>query len=301
LCRSGEIIILSIMTTVNAPTTLTTEQILAYQRDGFIVIEDVFSPDEVEALRAAEGSPEIQKTLEEMGIKTRTVHLLEMTVRHPAFLALARDPRIIASIEPLLGPDIQLQHSKLATKPSTRGTGAFGWHQDVLYYPHSNTSLLSVFVYLDDATPENGCMSMVKGSHRLGLLRHHDDSGAFLGACVENRYWEDQSAKVVPVTPRAGSISIHHCLTLHGSPPNISGRPRRGIVFSYRADDALQLGDNIFRDTGLVVAGTRKGMVRCEEITWPLPRRGHNEPKDFGNAHHQTGDWAQEQNLQQSV
>ena len=289
------------MTSVNPSPTLTPEQIQQYHDDGFIVIENVFSPDEVDALRAAEGSPEIQSTLAEMGIATRTVHLLELTMRHPAFLALARDPRIAGRITPLLGPDIQLQHSKLATKASTRGMGAFGWHQDILYYPHTNTSLLSVFIYLDDATPENGCMSMVPGSHRLGPLRHHDENGIFLGACLETHYWEDKAAKVVPVSPKAGSISIHHCLTLHGSPPNHSGRPRRGVVFSYRADDAHQVGDNVFRDTGLVVAGQRKGVVRCENIAWTLPLRGNKEKRDFGNAHHQTGDWAEEHNRAQGT
>ena len=280
-------------TSSSAAASLTDDEIAAYRDDGFAVILEVFSAAEIESLRAAEASPEIQATLAEQGIKHRTVHLLEMTVRHPRFLELATDPRIVGRIVPLLGPDIQLQHSKLATKPSTPGAGKFGWHQDLPFYPHTNTSLLSVFVYLDDATPENGCMSMVRGSHRLGALNHLDASGKFDGVCRDEQHWRDHPERVIPITPRAGSISIHHCLTLHGSPPNLSGRPRRGIVFSYRADDAHQLGDTIFRDTGLVVAGKRRGVVRCEPGSWLLPRRQGN---DYGNAHHQTGDWAEARN-----
>lgn len=275
---------------------LSPQQIQSYRDDGFLVLEDFLSPDEVNTLREAEASPAIQSELEEMGIKHRTVHLLELTVRHPAFLELARDPRVIACIEPLLGPNIQLQHSKLATKAVSKGEGAFGWHQDIMYYPHTNTSLLSVFVYLDDATPENGCMSMVRGSHLLGPLNHLNADGVFAGACQETSYWENQSAKVVAIAPRAGSISIHHCLTLHGSPANVSGKPRRGIVYSYRADDAYQLADAIFRDTGLVVAGTRRGVVRCESISWMLPRRPNKEKRDYGNAYNQSGDWAENLN-----
>jgi hypothetical protein len=65
------------------------------------------------------------------------------------------------------------------------------------------------------------------------------------------------------------------------------------VVFSYRADDAQQLGDTIFRDTGLVVCGRRRGITRCEAGTWLLPRRsGHN----YGSAHHQVGAWAQSLN-----
>ena len=291
------------MHTTMPPRTLSPKQIESYHDDGFIVLDDFFSPEEVEVLREAEASPAIQTTLEEMGIKHKTVHLLEMTERHPAFLKLARDPRIMACITALIGEDIHLQHSKLATKPSTKGMGAFGWHQDILYYPHTNTSLLSVFVYLDDATSENGCMSMVRGSHKLGPLSHHDaKTGGFLGACTENKYWEEETEKVIPVTPRAGSISIHHCLTLHGSPPNMSGKPRRGLVFSYRADDAYQLGDSIFfHDTGLVVAGRRKGVIRCEAGSWTLPLRGTKEKRDYGNAFHQTGEWAENLNVQAGV
>ncbi len=277
---------------------LSAAEIETYRADGFIVREQVFSAGEIETLRAAEASPAIQSALVEAGIGHKTVHLLELTVRHPAFLALARDPRLVGCLRDLLGPDVQLQHSKLATKPVTRGAGEFGWHQDLMFYPHTNTSLLSVFVYLDDATPENGCMSMVRGSHRLGPLNHLDADGRFDGKCRDSRHWLDHPEKVALIAPRAGAISIHHCLTLHGSPPNLSGRPRRGVVFSYRADDAQQLGDTIFRDTGLVVSGRRRGVTRCEAGTWLLPRRSDHH---YGNAHHQVGDWAQSLNEKAGV
>ena len=285
------------MNAIEPSSTLSSQQVQSYREDGFIVLEDFLSPAEVEVLRAAEASPSIQSALEERGIKHQTVHLLELTRLHPAFLELARDPRIIGCIQPLIGEDIQLQHSKLATKPVTKGAGAFGWHQDLMYYPHSNTSLLSVFVYLDDATPENGCMSMVRGSHQLGPLSHLDANGTFVGVCQDSGQWEKHPDKVVSVQPRAGAISIHHCLTLHGSPVNHSGKPRRGLVFSYRADDAYQFGDTVFRDTGLLVSGKRKGVIRCEESAWQLPLRASKEKKDYGNAYNQTGDWAEQLNV----
>ena len=107
---------------------LSDAQIKSYHDDGFNVVEELFSPAEVESLRAAESSPEIQTLLAESGIKHKTVHLLELTCRHPTFHALASDPRITSCLKSLLGPDVQLQHSKLATKSVTKGTGAFGWH-----------------------------------------------------------------------------------------------------------------------------------------------------------------------------
>ncbi len=279
---------------------MTPSQRAAYHSDGFVVIPAVFSGAEIQALREVERSPLIQAALEQEGIHRKTVHLAEITLRHPSFLKLASDPRVLAMITPILGNDIQLQHSKLATKPSVSGIGAFSWHQDLLFYPHTNTSLLSVFIYLDDATPENGCMSMVRGSHHLGPLSHLDAAGYFTGACQDERHWRDYPDRVLPIVAEAGSVSIHHCLTLHGSSVNRSGCSRRGLVFSYRADDALQLADCVFEDTGLVVAGERKGIVRCVDYVCSLPRwRGPK--RAYGNAHHQTGAWAEDQNRERGL
>ena len=274
---------------------LSAAQVREYWERGFLAIDGVLPYAHLEELRAAEASPEVQAALQSQGIAEKTVHLLEVTLRHPAILALARAATIIQRITPLLGPDIQLQHSKLATKPTAKGKGAFGWHQDFAYYPHTNTSLLSVFVYLDDTNPNNGGMSMVVGSHKLGLLNHANEKGDFSGQCQESAYWERDPGKVVPLNCRAGAISIHHCLTLHGSPVNESGRPRRGLVFSYRAADAYQLADTVFADTGLQVSGAASQVVRCEAATWRLPRRNGGADL-YGSAWHQVGPWAQDQN-----
>jgi phytanoyl-CoA hydroxylase len=248
----------------------------------------VFGAEEVERLRAAAAATDIVEAQARQGADAQTVHLLGLTSRHAAFHDLARDPRIVRLLAPLIGPDIQLQHSKLATKPLVKGRGPFAWHQDFAYYPHTNTSLLAVMVMLDDATPDNGCMRMVRGSHRLGLLEHRIN-GFFSGGCTESARWSDPAA-VVDITPKAGGISIHHALTLHGSDVNRSGLPRRGVVFSYRADDAYQLGDDVFDDTGLVIAGARRGVVRCEAARFLLPMSNSPyRPNVFGTAWNQQG------------
>lgn len=208
---------MSQLTPVNADIGLTDEQIRSFWVDGFLVIDDVFPDEDVELLRAAAAAPEVLRDWRKQDVETRTVHLLEITVKHPLMMELARSPRILKRVTPLLGPDIQLQHSKLATKPSTKGTGTFHWHQDFAYFPHTNSDLLAVMVMLDDATPENGCMQMVRGSHKLGLL-DHDEDGLFHGNCQESYLWED-GTRVANITPKTGGVSIHHALTLHGSQP----------------------------------------------------------------------------------
>ncbi|GIQ64806.1 hypothetical protein PACILC2_33740 [Paenibacillus cisolokensis] len=268
------------------------QEVERYWEDGFLVFDNVITDEEVEELRAACEQPQIVAMRTQKEYESRTVHALGITSRHPAFLRLAKHPAIVAKIRPLLGPHIQLQHSKLATKPPTKGVGAFPWHQDYAFYPHTNTDLLSVMVMLDDATPENGCMKMVRGSHKFGVLNHERD-GRFVSECQDNSYWHDPY-EVVDITPKAGGISIHHALTLHGSDANISGRPRRGLVFSYRAGDAHQLADTIFDDTGLLICGSRLGAVRCDVGLVQLPNRGG--PIPYGTSWNQVGSFAAEEN-----
>lgn len=277
------------------PVTLSEADIKQFWEDGFLVINDVFTREEVEELRAACDSPAVANLTKAAGQEKQTVHLLEITAKHPALLDLATDHRIVHRLTGLIGPDIQLQHSKLAAQAASKGKGGFHWHQDFAFFPHTNTDLVAVMVLLDDATLQNGCMNMVRGSHKLGLLNHMQD-GRFTGSCQEARVWQEHPENVTPITPRAGGISLHHCLTLHGSGPNLSGRPRRGIVFQYRADDAYQLADAVWEDTGLMVCGQRRERVRCDAGSLRLPRSNRYPGHPFGNAWNQEGPLARQAN-----
>lgn len=269
---------------------LTTEQLQQFNDDGFLVVENVFSSDEIDALfKACNECKEVQTHLkaEHGGFK---FHLLEITTKHPAFLHAVKSQKIVDLIEPLIGEDIQLQHSKLAVKNSGSGKGAVSWHQDFAYLPHTNTSLVSVMIAMDDLTPENGAMIAVRGSYKLGLLNHLDSEG-FIGDCKESSAWADPS-KLVQINPKKGGISIHHCLTLHSSPDNFSGKPRHAIIYQYRACDAFQLADGIWADTGVQISGTYKGLVRCEPLNIKLPRTKHlryGAEYPYGHAWNQVG------------
>ena len=261
-----------------------------FWENGFITINKVFSESFVDKLCSALESSSVLNEINNIHIKDGG-HSLELTIINPIFLQLAKDNNILNLIKPLIGPNIQLQHSKSATKTPKKGEGAFAWHQDFAFFPHTNTDLVAVMVMLDDATPENGCMQMVKGSYKLGLLNHSEE-GLFNGRCQEKKLWEDKN-NVVNITPKRGGISIHHCLTLHGSPDNISGKPRRGLVFQYRADDAMQLADGIWADTGLLMCGERTETVRCESGVYQLPKSKRYPGHPFGHAWNQEGILAQ--------
>lgn len=240
---------------------MTTARVDSFARDGFIVEDGVIGQEDVARLRAVVESPPIQQLLAEKGHASKGVHLAPITTLHDAFKDIAQDPRILERVSALIGPDIELQNSKLATKPPLAGVGKFAWHQDLRFFPHTNTDVLTVMVMLDDSTPANGCMYMVPGSKTAGILPHDPVTGE----CLGTEYWRDESA-LVPITPKAGGISIHHGRTLHYSPDSTTGAQRRSLIFVYRAADAYQLAGPIFEDTGWLVQGQKTGIVRCTDL-----------------------------------
>ena len=260
---------------------LTDAEASEFDRNGFVVINDVFTGPEVEQLREAVAAPDIRSGLNAKDAAARGVHLFDLTVKNKLFRRLAEDPRLVERVTRLLGPDLHLHHSKLATKPPKKNAGMFPWHQDFNSFPHTNTDLLAINVLLDDATPENGCMFMIPGSHKLGLLPHDRESGQLL----TDYLWELPGSRV-QVAPRAGGISLHHCLTAHFSPDNLSGRDRRSLIFQYRAADAIQLVDGIFSDTGLLVHGRDPGRIRLTAGVWDLAGSPASINVDRATGHH---------------
>lgn len=270
---------------------LTDRDVQQYRDEGYLHLKGVLDAGEVAELRTACEQASVRRDLTARGYEDKIVFLHPLTTKHPGFKALAADRRIVDRVAQLLGPDLQIQQSKLATKPPKAGKGEFSWHQDFAFHPHTNTDLLAAFVMLDDCTLENGCLHVIPKSHKLGLLNHSKD-GSFTAACQDAQHFSDPS-KFLPLQGRAGDITIHHTLTLHASFNNISGRARRGLIYEYRAADAYQLDGRVFEDTGWQVAGQDRAQVRCEAGVLNLARRkyvGH----EFDTALHQTGPSARE-------
>src|SRR5947209_18609717 len=99
---------------------------------------------------------------------------------------------------------------KAARQPPTIGAGEVGWHQDFPFFPHTNFDLLACMFLLDDATPDNGCMRVVPGSHRLAPLAH-EAHGRFSGLFTERRSVDERQA--VDLAVAAGSMTSAHWLT----------------------------------------------------------------------------------------
>ena len=92
-----------------------------------------------------------------------------------AFTRAAAHPRLVAVLTELIGPNVQLHHTKMLVKPPEQGA-SFPMHQDYPYFPHERHSVLAASVHLDDADDENGCLRVVPGSHARGPLEAHGPS-----------------------------------------------------------------------------------------------------------------------------
>ena len=125
------------------------------------------------------------------------------------------------------GPDIKLFRTALMVKPAHHGS-AKPYHQDSPYWKIDPMDLVSVWIALDDATTENGCMRVVPGAHKQGALKHVVEDGHL--NIAPDQF--DTSGEVA-AEMKAGGCLFFHSLLPHASSPNRSPNSRRGMVFSY--------------------------------------------------------------------
>jgi ectoine hydroxylase-related dioxygenase (phytanoyl-CoA dioxygenase family) len=248
---------------------LTQQQKESFWEQGYLLVENVLPSDVVEELRRAcdrlsEQAKGLTESTERFKLKAFDSGggNLVQQVAEPhelggEWMSLARDSRILDVIEGLLGPNIQLYYSMLMMKPPREGFKA-PWHQDFAFFVHNRSDILACMVAIDDATLENGCIHVVPGSHKLGLLNHFKD-GVFTGVLTDPTPFDDP-ARQVALPAKAGSLIIWHSLTLHSSQPNRSEKPRRGIVMEFKNPEVQLMGGAFnsrmeVRTVGLMVRG----------------------------------------------
>ncbi|MGI8905793.1 MAG: phytanoyl-CoA dioxygenase family protein [Candidatus Sumerlaeaceae bacterium] len=147
---------------------------------------------------------------------------------------LALDETIGAMAARLARTDqVRLWHDQLLYKPGGgKASGNVGWHQDYYYWQCCDSpNMLTAWVAFDDVTVENGAMMVVARSHRWGMMNEND----FFNTNIDNiqdqiKIPEGDKLEIVPCVPKAGHLSFHHSLTIHGSGANQTDKPRRSLV-----------------------------------------------------------------------
>lgn len=214
---------------------LSGEQLADYQQDGYIIVKGFLSADELTPLyKAYQGDPSIDGSLYGMTDKAGAAHPINIWVDlgDDIIGTIPRLERVVDCVEQILGEPCYHWHSKFTNKPP--GCRArIDWHQDYTswyddgcLFPHMLTMALAI----EPAARANGCLQVVPGSHRMGLMNHQD---------VPNFEVRLEAAKdrlgLVHCELETGDAVFFHCNTLHGSGPNDSARSRLMLFSSYNA------------------------------------------------------------------
>ena len=198
-----------------------------YAQDGYALFPDVLdtdlvreASDHVAWLQARH--PDLRP--EQLG------HTL-MT-RDPFWVRLVSDPRLLDVAEQFIGPDIALFASHYISKPPFEGQPVL-WHQDGSYWPLEPMEVVTLWLAVDDSTPENGCMRVLPGTHTADLqeMKRRTDVASVLGSGIDASFVDE--SKAVDFVLKAGGVSVHHPNIIHGSEPNHSPRRRCGLTIRY--------------------------------------------------------------------
>ena len=189
----------------------------------------------------------------------------------------------------LLGGPVRYHHSKLNFKWSSGGEEV-KWHQDILFWPHTDFSPLTIGVYLADVDDEMGPMGVLPGSHLGRLYDQYLPDGGWNGAMNEEDVAGLDLSEVVWLTGTAGSVTVHNCCMVHGSVPNNSPRPRPLLLQTYSRVDSYpiaHIGANGVTGplSGAIIGGrsSQRLVVQGREILGAPDWSRNGAPTIFGS------------------
>jgi phytanoyl-CoA hydroxylase len=261
------------------------EFLRSYARDGFAVLRDALSPAEVAAVNAeavslcrgergdigrgeddTRAAEEVLQSSE--GDTDDEVLRRFLCIHHPhkaspLIRSTIAHPRLVPALTGIIGPNVKSMQSMLFVK--SEGKPGQAWHQDEHFIPTRDRSLTAAWIALDDATVENGCLWVLPGSHRRGVIYPDRTTDDPRFDCTHEAYgfpYDEQDA--VPVEIPAGAALLFNGYLLHRSLQN-SGRHgyRRALVHHYMSAESLlpwkepegdYLGEFDYRDV-VIVAG----------------------------------------------
>ena len=145
----------------------------------------------------------------------------------PFWVRLISDEQLIDIAEQYIGPNIALSASHYISKPPFDGKPVL-WHQDGSYWPLDPMEVVTLWLAVDDATPENGCMRVIPGTQHMNLekLVERPDIDSVLGSSMDESLINE--SKAVDIELKAGDVEVHHPNIVHGSRANNSPKGRCG-------------------------------------------------------------------------
>lgn len=231
---------------------LTRDQRDFYSANGFLHVEAMFTAaecallrDEMHALAERLGNPDATwASVREAD--TKITHCHDVQFESAAVTRLLTDPRFTSVAQAIIGPNVQLHHTKMFIKPPENGS-PFPMHQDYHYFPHAGNSMTAAIVHFDDAPIEKGCLRVVPGSHKLGPLEAIGEDRHLPGYAIED---------ATPLPAKAGDVVFFNYLLIHGSGLNLSTERRTTLLVQMRDPEDRPIVDrHLSRGQGMMLAG----------------------------------------------
>jgi ectoine hydroxylase-related dioxygenase (phytanoyl-CoA dioxygenase family) len=221
---------------------LSPQQVADFHRDGYVIVPDFFSAAEIEKLYSIATSDTVVKENaldlnDQSGKKTKLT--LWFAPGEDVYSMLLRSERMVNNAAKLLDSDSPVCHfhTKLMQKEPKVG-GAWEWHQDYGYWYKNQflfpEQLVSIMIALTEANKANGCLQVIKGSHKLGRV-NHGFTGEQVGAdmVMVNHCLQTMEHVFVEIAP--GDALFFHSNLLHRSEANLSDRPRWSLISCYNS------------------------------------------------------------------
>jgi ectoine hydroxylase-related dioxygenase (phytanoyl-CoA dioxygenase family) len=221
---------------------INTEQVTAFHRDGYVIVKNFFSNEEIEKLYGIAVADTVMRSNavdlnDQTGKKTKLT--LWFNPGEDVYSMLIRSNRMVNSAAKLLDGDSPVCHfhSKLMQKEPKVG-GAWEWHQDYGYWYKNQflfpEQLVSIMIALTEANKGNGCLQVIRGSHKLGRV-NHGFAGEQVGAdmVMVNNALTMLDHVYVELEP--GDALFFHSNLLHRSEANLSDRPRWSLISCYNS------------------------------------------------------------------
>jgi hypothetical protein len=235
--------------TTTAPQALTRAQVEGFNRDGYVAPIRIFSAAEIADIRSYFD----QLLAKVVAAGGDSYSISSAHLKYGRVYDILTNPRIVACVKDLLGPNVVAWGSHFFCKMPHDGKSV-AWHQDASYWPLTPTKAVTAWLAIDDADCENACMRFIRGSHHFGHMTFRPSDSHehnVLNQTIDNA---EQYGDPVDDVLKAGEISLHSDLLLHGSEANESDRRRCGLTLRYCATEVrAHLGWN---GKGVIVSGS---------------------------------------------
>jgi ectoine hydroxylase-related dioxygenase (phytanoyl-CoA dioxygenase family) len=208
-----------------------------YERDGFVVFRNVLDQELME-----EAKMHVDWLLRKHpDLRPEQLHTA-LVREDPFWVRLVGDDRLLDIAEMFIGPNIALFASHYICKPPSDGQAVL-WHQDGAFWPLKPMNVITLWLAVDDSVPENGCLRVIPGTHRIDLqqYRKRNDVPNVLEYEIDPEFVDE--SKAVDVVLKSGDVSIHHPNIIHGSNANHSTMRRCGLTIRYIPTDT-EITDN---------------------------------------------------------